>query len=49
LLAAAHARGLITIDGLDMLIGQAAEAFRLFYGADPPRRYDGELRAMLTK
>jgi len=32
-----------------MLIGQAAEAFRLFFGADPPRRYDGELRAMLTK
>ena len=49
LLAAARARGLAGIDGLAMLIGQAAEAFRLFFGAEAPRQYDGELRAMLTR
>jgi shikimate dehydrogenase len=49
LLAAARARGLRTIDGLEMLVGQAAEAFRLFYGADAPRDRDAELRALLTR
>jgi shikimate dehydrogenase len=49
LLAAAHRRGLLTIDGLDMLIGQAAEAFQLFFGAEAPRLHDAELRAMLTR
>jgi shikimate dehydrogenase len=48
LLVAARAAGLRTIDGLEMLIGQAAAAFRLFYGADPPRDRDAELRALLT-
>ena len=48
LLAAARARGLETIDGLDMLIGQAAVAFELFFGAAPPRERDGELREMLA-
>jgi shikimate dehydrogenase len=48
LLQAARARGLATIDGLAMLIGQAAEAFRLFYGAEAPREHDAELRALLT-
>jgi shikimate dehydrogenase len=33
LLAAARARGLRTIDGLAMLIGQAALAFEIFFGA----------------
>lgn len=47
LLAAAEARGLETIDGLDMLIGQAAVAFELFFGAAPPRDLDGDLRATL--
>jgi shikimate dehydrogenase len=47
MLAAARARGLATIDGLEMLIGQAAVAFELFFGAAPPRERDGELRAML--
>ena len=37
-----------TIDGLAMLIGQAAEAFALFFGQNPPRQYDGELRDLLT-
>lgn len=48
LLAAAAARGLATIDGLEMLIGQAALAFELFFGAEPPRGQDDELRALLT-
>lgn len=48
LLAAAVARGLDTVDGLEMLIGQAALAFELFFGAEPPREADGDLRALLT-
>ena len=48
LLAAARARGLRTIDGLAMLIGQAATAFVLFFGAPAPREHDAELRALLT-
>lgn len=47
LLRAAAARGLATIDGLDMLIGQAALAFELFFGAAPPADRDDELRALL--
>ncbi len=49
LLASARSRGLATIDGLAMLIGQAAEAFRLFYGAGAPRQHDAELREYLTR
>jgi shikimate dehydrogenase len=48
LLAAADARGLDTVDGLDMLIGQAALAFELLFGAEPPRDRDDELRKLLT-
>ncbi len=48
LLAAADARGLTTIDGLDMLVGQAALAFELFFGKAAPRDHDDELRALLT-
>ncbi|AMG72674.1 shikimate dehydrogenase [Sphingopyxis granuli] len=48
LLAAAEARGLDTVDGLDMLIGQAALAFELFFGRPPPEGRDDELRALLT-
>jgi len=48
LLAEAKRRGFRTIDGLSMLIGQAAIAFELFFGAPPPRDPgDGELRALL--
>jgi shikimate dehydrogenase len=47
LLAAARARGLRTIDGLTMLIGQAAASFVHFFGADPPRDRDSELRERL--
>ena len=48
LLGAAEARGLDTVDGLDMLIGQAALAFELFFGSAPPEGRDEELRALLT-
>lgn len=47
LLAEARRRGLRTVDGLAMLIGQAAEAFHLFFGKAPPREHDDELRALL--
>jgi shikimate dehydrogenase len=48
LLAAAHARGLTTVDGLEMLIAQAAVAFAILFGQDPPRDRDDELRTLLT-
>lgn len=48
LLQAARARGLVCIDGLQMLIGQAALAFEIFFAAKPPRQHDDELRALLT-
>jgi shikimate dehydrogenase len=48
LLAAAEARDLATVDGLEMLIGQAALAFELFFGVEPKRDDDAALRAMLT-
>lgn len=47
LLAKARARGLKTIDGLDMLIGQAAVAFAHFYGVSAPRTQDGLLKKLL--
>ncbi|MBO9671615.1 MAG: shikimate dehydrogenase [Sphingobium sp.] len=47
LLAAARARGLATLDGLEMLIGQAALAFDIFFDAQPPREMDAELRALI--
>jgi shikimate dehydrogenase len=48
LLKAANMAGFRTIDGLAMLMGQAAAAFERFFGAPPPRQYDAELRALLT-
>jgi shikimate dehydrogenase len=48
LLTAADARGLDVVDGLDMLIGQAALAFELLFGVEPPRTRDDELRDILT-
>lgn len=47
LLAQAEDRGLATIDGLEMLVGQAAMAFELFFGAAAPREHDEELRERL--
>lgn len=48
LLAEAQARGLRTVDGLEMLVGQAAIAFEHFFGVPPPRDRDDELRARLV-
>jgi len=48
LLKAARAAGFRTIDGLSMLIGQAAAAFEKFFGIAPPREdSDAELRKLL--
>jgi shikimate dehydrogenase len=49
LIAEARRRGHATIDGLTMLIGQAALAFKYFFGAPAPREHDAELRALLTR
>ena len=50
LLEAARAAGFPTVDGLSMLIGQAAVAFEKFFGATPPRaRGDSDLRALLSR
>lgn len=48
LLAEARSRGLRTIDGLEMLVGQAAAAFTRFFGQAPPRDHDAGLRALLV-
>ena len=49
LIACARGLGLSTVDGLSMLIGQAAVAFEHFFGASPLRDDgDAELRALLT-
>jgi shikimate dehydrogenase len=44
-LKTAAARGLSTVDGLDMLIGQAIPSFEAFFGAPPPIEVDA--RALL--
>lgn len=49
LLTEARARGHRAIDGLHMLIGQAAIAFELFFGRAAPREHDEELRRLLTR
>ena len=48
LLVAARMNGLRTVDGLTMLIGQAAVALTRFFDAVAPREYDDELRRLLT-
>lgn len=47
-LQGARASGHRTIDGLAMLIGQAAVAFEKFFGLPAPREHDAELRTLLT-
>jgi len=47
LLMQARACGLNTIDGMEMLIGQAALAFDIFFDAQAPRDFDDELRMRL--
>jgi shikimate dehydrogenase len=49
LLAQARALGLTTIDGLEMLVGQARISFADFFLADPPRHRDPELRTFLLR
>jgi shikimate dehydrogenase len=49
LLRDARALGLETCDGLDMLIGQAAIAFELFFGQSPPENCEDELRELLLR
>jgi shikimate dehydrogenase len=48
LLHEARTRGLRTIDGLEMLIGQAGAAFARFFGQAAPREHDAALRELLT-
>lgn len=45
----AEKNGATTIDGLSMLIGQAAAAFEKFFQQAPPRQDDPELRGLLTQ
>ncbi|HEX8214675.1 MAG TPA: shikimate dehydrogenase [Allosphingosinicella sp.] len=47
-LTVAAGKGATVLDGLSMLIGQAAPAFELFFGRPPPRRHDAELRELLA-
>ena len=47
-LRSGHSAGHRTIDGLAMLIGQAAVAFEKFFGQPAPRAHDAELRRILT-
>lgn len=47
-LKCAREAGFDTIDGLSMLIGQAALAFEHFFWMAPPREHDAELRVLLT-
>jgi shikimate dehydrogenase len=47
-LRSAASAGCRTVDGLTMLIGQAAAAFEKFFGQPAPREHDAELRALLT-
>jgi shikimate dehydrogenase len=49
LLQTARTAGHRTIDGLSMLIGQAAVAFAKFFGEPAPREHDAELRRILTQ
>ncbi len=43
----AAARGLTVIDGLSVLVEQAADSFELLFGTRPPRERDAELLALL--
>jgi shikimate dehydrogenase len=47
LLRDARRRGMPTVDGLAMLIGQAASAFEIFFVEKAPRQHDEALRALL--
>jgi shikimate dehydrogenase len=49
LIKTAREQGFTVIDGLSMLIGQAAAGFEHFFGRLAPREFDAELRELLTK
>ena len=49
LLADAAERGMATVDGLSLLVEQAADSFELLFGQKPPRDLDGELFAVLRR
>jgi shikimate dehydrogenase len=49
LLTAARGLRFGVVDGLEMLLGQAASAFELLFGAPAPRQHDAELRELLTR
>ncbi|GAA3998700.1 shikimate dehydrogenase [Sphingomonas humi] len=49
LLRDARQRRLQIVDGLQMLVGQAAPSFARFFGKAAPRDFDSELRALLTQ
>ena len=49
LLKQARARDLEVVDGLEMLVGQAAIAFELFFGVAPPDDEENALRELLLK
>jgi shikimate dehydrogenase len=49
LIAAAKDAGLHHVDGLHMLVEQAAASFKLFFGSDPPRDRDPELWQLLRR
>jgi shikimate dehydrogenase len=48
-LKSAKTKGFKVIDGLSMLVGQAAHAFNHFFGVPAPRQFDSDLRFVLTK
>ncbi len=48
LIKQARTLGMRVIDGLHMLVAQAAPAFEMFFGLPAPREHDAELRALLT-
>ena len=43
MIAAARANGLKAVDGLQMLVEQAATSFKLFFGKEAPRDRDADL------
>lgn len=49
LLEAARRRNRKAVDGLVMLVGQAATAFEKFFDRPPPREHDAKLRDILTQ